>query len=102
MVVTPDGIVAEVNELQSLNAASPMEVTPSGIVTEVKELQFLNVASSMEVTPTGIITVVRFSVDIPFGTQAAVNTSGATPSNAQSPMAVTLEGIVTEVNELQP
>ena len=39
MRVTLLGIVTEVNDLQKAKAASPMIVTPSGIVMEVNESQ---------------------------------------------------------------
>ena len=74
-----------------------MVVTPSGIVTDVKPVQPLNALLPMEVTPSGIINVLRLSPDIPSGSHAAVNISGATPENALEPMEVTLEGIATEV-----
>ena len=56
----------------------------------------------MAVTPEGIIRVLRFSFDMPLGSHAAVNVSGATPLKASFPMEVTLAGIVTEVKPLQP
>ena len=39
MLVTPLGIVIEVNELQPPKAYSPMLVTPLGIVIDVNEVQ---------------------------------------------------------------
>ena len=80
-----------------------MEVTPSGIVTDVKLEQPSNACWPMEITPSGIIRVLSLSFDIePSGHFTAVNISGATPLNAEYPIEVTLEGIVTEVKPVQP
>ena len=56
----------------------------------------------MAITPEGIVRVLRFSFDMPLGSHAAVNVSGATPLKASFPMDVTLAGIVTVVKPVQP
>ena len=60
MIVTPSGIVIEVNLSQPENAPLPMLVTLLGIVIEVKPLQPLNALLPMLVTLFGIITEVNF------------------------------------------
>ena len=39
MLVTLDGIVIEASEVQSANAPFPILVTPDGIVNDVKDLE---------------------------------------------------------------
>ena len=50
MLVTPSGIVIEVNEVQFWNAYSSMLVTPSGIVIVVNLEQSANAERPMLVT----------------------------------------------------
>ena len=102
MEVTPSGIVTDVKLEQPQNAETPIDVTLEGIVTEVKPLQSLNAEFPIKVTPSGITNVFNLLADIPDGNHAAVNVVGETPENAEFPIFVTLEGIVTEVKLEQP
>ena len=56
----------------------------------------------MEVLPSRGINVVKLVVFIPLGTNGATNFLGAAPKNASQPILVTLEGISTEIKEVQP
>ena len=83
IVVTPPGIVIEVNSVQPLKALPPIEVTP-GIVTEVKFVQPWKALPPIEVTP-GIVTEVKF----------------VQPLKARIPIEVILFGRVIEVRLAQ-
>ena len=48
--------MTEVRQLQSKNAASPMEVTEAGKVTEVRPLQAAKAPPPMEVAEAGMVT----------------------------------------------
>ena len=50
MLVTPDGIVMEVNEVVPLKASDPKLVTLDGIVMEVNEVASQNVPCSIFVS----------------------------------------------------
>ena len=95
------GIVA-VSIGQPLNAESPMLVTPSGIVIEVKLAQPENARSLMR-SPLVIVTVLSWLLLMWFAANAGiVAVSIGQPLNAESPMLVTLSGIVIEVKPVQP
>ena len=79
MLVTPSGIVTEVNWLHKANAKSPILVTPAGIVIDVNPEQPENAELPILVTLSGIVTDV----------------SPEQSRNAASPMPVTVNPSIT-------
>ena len=120
MLVTQAGITTFVNELHPKNALSATTVTLLGINRSSIEAQPLNALSHMAVTPSGIetsmeafgqtsICVPSFERSIPFtdayselSASTAISTSETHSPKAEAHMFVTLEGMKTFVNELQP
>ena len=79
-----------------------MFITPSGIVIAVKLAQPENARSLMR-SPLVIVTVLSWLLLMWFAANAGiVAVSIGQPLNAESPMLVTLSGIVTEVKPVQP
>ena len=103
MLVTLSGIFMLLREVQLKNAISPISVTPSGIVILVREVQFENAEYPILVPPV-ITTVLRFGLGIKLiAVACTVAVSTALHSaKAESPISVTLSGIVTLFKELQP
>ena len=118
MLVTLDGTVTDVSPLQSRKAKSPMLVTRDGIVTDVSPLQPENASASMLITPFGItthplpdprISVIpsferrQLSIDLYFvlSTSTTIVVSPLHQLNAELPIFVTLEEIVTDVSPSQ-
>ena len=81
MLVTPSGMVMEVRLVQSENALFPMLVTPSGMTT----------------SPEQVVPSIRIPFTITKESSSCFWLNQDVPSNAPSPMLVTLYGMVMEV-----
>ena len=86
MDATESGISMDVNEIQPLNAESPIDTTDPGILTDASELHPLNPESPIDITVSGI------SMDF----------NEIQPLNAESPIDTTDPGILMDASELHP
>ncbi len=92
-----------VKPVHPLNADSPIDVTLFDIVTLVKPVQPSNAQSPIE-SPLVIITIFRLLISLICGMAIeGIDTSLiGHPKNAESPIDVTLFGIVTLVKPVHP
>ena len=102
MLVTLSGIVMLAKLLQPLNACAPILVTLLGIVMLVKLLQPSNAEAPID-SPLVITTLCKFDLSMQVMAIAGIVASTiGHPANADSPMLVTLSGIVMLTKLLQP
>ena len=107
--VTLSGIVIAFKLVQFAKALYPISVILSGIVIVVKLVQFLKAYATILVTLSGITTLsvqVVPSIKIPFtttnGFSSCFSVNHGVPEKAESPILVTLSGIVIAVKLVQP
>ena len=95
MLVTLEGMVMEVRELQPQNAEFPMLVTLEGIIVVLQP--WINVFVEVSIIA---LQLLRESYLLLFSS-TIIDVRELQPQNASLPMLVTLEGMEMDVRELQ-